>query len=170
MPLVTVFRRVPPPIIGTVGVIQDRDFQAFEERLDWLEAGGLRVERFDPTTEPGEVAARESVRKLLSIEGDQCLPLILVNDAVVLGGRYPSRAQLARAVGRSGCSVPRETAHCFAAIGAAAAIGSEDELERQVSVARRMGLCEDNVRLAEETGATFRDDGQRPPADARHHA
>ena len=81
-------------------MIHDRGFEAFEERLDWLEAGGLPVERFDPTTEPGEVAARESVRKLLSMEGDRCLPLILVNDAVVLRGGYPSRAQLARAVGR----------------------------------------------------------------------
>ena len=44
MPFVTVFRRVPPPIVGTVGVIHDRGFEAFEERLDWLEAVGFPVE------------------------------------------------------------------------------------------------------------------------------
>ena len=54
MMLVTVFRHVPPPIIGTVGVTQDRAFEAFEERLDWLEAIGLLVERFDPSTAPAE--------------------------------------------------------------------------------------------------------------------
>ena len=101
MMLVTVFRHVPPPVIGTVGVIQDRTFEAFEERLDWLEAIGLLVERFDPSTARAEVAAHESVRDLLSTEGDRCLPLILVNEAVVSRGVYPSRTQLARAVGRA---------------------------------------------------------------------
>ncbi len=110
MPIVTVFRRIPPPIIGTVGVIHDRSFEAFEEGLDWLEAAGVPVERFDPTNEPGEVADREPVRTLLAREGDRCLPLILVNDAVVLRGGYPSRAQLARAVGRTRCLVPPEMA------------------------------------------------------------
>lgn len=101
MSFVTVFRRIPPPIIGTVGVIHDRAFEDFEERLDWLEAAGLPIDRFDPTREPGEVATREPVRALLAREGDRCLPLVLVNDAVVLSGAYPSRAQLARAVGRA---------------------------------------------------------------------
>ena len=102
MPSVTVFRRVPPPIIGTVGVIHDRDFEAFEERLDWLEAIGVLVERLDPRSATLEVAARKSVRQLLAQEGDRCLPLILVNDAVVSRGVYPSRTQLARAVGQAG--------------------------------------------------------------------
>jgi len=101
MPLVTVFRRIPPPIIGIVGAIHDRGFEAFEECLDWLEAAGVPVERLDPTTEPAEVVAREPVRALLAREGDRCLPLILVNDTVVLRDRYPSRTELARAVGRS---------------------------------------------------------------------
>jgi len=101
MTIVTVFRHVPPPIIGTVGVIQDRAFAAFEERLDWLEAVGLPVERFDPSLEPAEAAARPAVRDLLSTEGDRCLPLVLVDDVVVLRGVYASRAQLARAVGQA---------------------------------------------------------------------
>jgi hypothetical protein len=106
MTMVTVFRRVPPPIIGTAGVIQDRAFEAFEERLDWLEAIGLPVERFDPSAAGREVAARERVRDLLATEGDRCLPLILVNDAVVSRGVYPSRTQLARAVGQARGGVP----------------------------------------------------------------
>lgn len=107
--LVTVFRHVPPPIIGTVGVVQDRAFEALEEGLDWLEETGLRVERFDPVTAPAEVAARTPVRDLLSTEGERCLPLILVNDVVVLRGVYPSRTQLARAVGQARGGVPPRT-------------------------------------------------------------
>ena len=156
MPLITAFRRIPPPIIGMVGVIHDRSFEAFEEALDWLEAAGVPVERFDPATDPGEVADREPVRTLLAREGDRCLPLILVNDAVVLRGGHPSRAQLARAVGRSRCLVPPEVARRLAAIGAAAAIGPEEELHRQVTLARGIGLCDDNVRRAQEAGAKLR--------------
>jgi Arsenical resistance operon protein ArsD len=110
MPLVTVFRRIPPPIIGMIGVTQDRSFESFEEHLDWLEAAGVPVERFDPTADPREVVDREPVRTLLAREGDRCLPLVLVNDAVVLRGRYPSRAQLARAVGRARRQAPPEMA------------------------------------------------------------
>lgn len=101
MTLVTVFRRVPQPIIGIVGAIQDPALAAFEERLDWLEASGFQVERLDPGSAPAEVAAREPVRELLAVEGDRCLPLILVDDTVVSRGVCPSRTQLARAVGQA---------------------------------------------------------------------
>ena len=42
---VTVFRTVPPLIVGTCGVVPNPDFDAFEERLDELEATGVVVER-----------------------------------------------------------------------------------------------------------------------------
>jgi hypothetical protein len=75
-------------------------FETLEANLDWLETTGMPVERFDPTTAPSEAATHPVVQQLLLANGDQCLPLILVNDAVVSRGTYPSRAQLARAVGR----------------------------------------------------------------------
>ena len=100
MVFVTVLRHVPRPITGMIGVLYDRTFEAFEANLDWLETTGLLVERFDPWTAPGEVTTRPVVRQLLQGDGDRCLPLILVDDTVVSQGIYPSRAQLARAVGR----------------------------------------------------------------------
>jgi hypothetical protein len=84
-----------------VGVIPDRAFEAFEERLDWLEAIGLPVERFDPGAASAEVAARPQVRDLLDREGDRCLPLLLVDDDLVSRGRLLSRTELARAVGQA---------------------------------------------------------------------
>jgi len=96
MTYVTAFRHVPKPIIGMVSVVNDRQFQALEESLDWLETAGLLVERFDPATDPKGVAAHPAAQQLLS-SGDRCLPLVLVDEAVVLQGAFPSRAQLARA-------------------------------------------------------------------------
>ena len=100
MAFVTVFRSVPPPIIGVIGTRYDRAFERFEANLDWLETTGVLVERFDPGEVPTEVSSRPAVRQLLDVEGDQCLPLILVDDTVVSRATYLSRAELARAVGR----------------------------------------------------------------------
>jgi hypothetical protein len=100
MTFVTVFRRVPRPITGMIGILQDPDFARFEANLDWLETTGVLVEQFDPSTAHAEVAKRPVVQQILTAEGDRCLPLILVDEAVVSRGTYLSRAQLAGAVGQ----------------------------------------------------------------------
>jgi hypothetical protein len=160
---VTVFRHVPRPLTGMVGVVHDRAFEGFEERLDWLESVGVLVERFDPGAAPGEVAAHPAAHELLSTRGDTGLPIILVNEAVVSSGRYPSRSQLARAVGRGRYEIPAEVTLRLAAIGAAAAIGFEDEVDLQAARAREMGIPEATVRLASEAGANLRHAGQMHP-------
>jgi Arsenical resistance operon protein ArsD len=100
MTFVTVFRRVPKPITGMIGILYDPEFERFEANLDWLETTGVLVEQFDPFTAKNEVAKRPAVEQLLADEGDRCLPLILMNESVVSRGTYLSRAQLARAVGQ----------------------------------------------------------------------
>ena len=108
MTIITVFRHVPPPIIGTCGVIQDRTFKIFEEGLDWVEACGTFVERFDPATDPAEVDRRQAVKEILAAEGDRCLPMILGDGKVVSCGAYPNRTELAHLV--SVCARSREAA------------------------------------------------------------
>ena len=100
MTFVTVFRRVPKPITGMIGVLYDPDFERFEANLDWLETTGVLVEQFDPSTAPKEVAKRPAAQQIVADEGERSLPLILVNESVVSRGTYLSRAQLARAVGQ----------------------------------------------------------------------
>ena len=100
MTFVTVFRRVPKPITGMIGVLYDADFERFEASLDWLETTGVLVEQFDPSTAPKEVVKRPAAQQILADEGERSLPLILVNESVVSRGAYLSRGQLARAVGQ----------------------------------------------------------------------
>ncbi len=100
MTTVTVFRRVPEPIIGVCGFVPDRAFDAFEESLDWLESTGILVERFDPATQPSEVAPFDEVVKRLAREGERCLPIILVDGVLASEAVRPTRSQLARVVGR----------------------------------------------------------------------
>ena len=100
MTFVTVFRRVPRPITGVIGILYDPEFEKFAANLDWPETIGVLVEQFEPSTSQDEVAKRPAVQHILSHEGERSLPLILVNESVVSKGRYLSRAQLARAVGQ----------------------------------------------------------------------
>jgi len=105
MTTVTVLRHSPPPVIGVCGVVFDRAFEAFEQNLDWLETTGIFVERIDPLEQPEEAARFDAVRDLLEREGHRCLPLILVDGALVSSGVRPTRSRLARLVGRN-CRQP----------------------------------------------------------------
>ena len=156
MVFVTVLRHVPRPITGMIGVLYDRTFEAFEANLDWLETTGVLVERFDPSTAPSEVATRPVVQQLLSAEGDACLPLVLVNNSVVSRGVHPSRTQLARAVGSVRSGVPHAVARQLAAIGAAAAAGTDDDIQREAVRARQLGIGDETVRQARESGTRLR--------------
>ena len=101
MTTVTVFRRVAPPIIGVCGVVPDRESEAFEQTLDWIETTGVLVERYEPASAAGELAGLPNVLEALSRAGDRCLPLILVDGVITSSGRKPSRSELARMVGLS---------------------------------------------------------------------
>lgn len=100
MTTVTVFRHVPPPLVGVCGVVPDRASEALEQNLDWLEAIGILVERFDPYLEPAEADRFPAVRDALAREGGRCLPLILVDGVVASSGVHPTRTRLARLVGK----------------------------------------------------------------------
>ncbi|HET7485940.1 MAG TPA: arsenic metallochaperone ArsD family protein [Solirubrobacterales bacterium] len=99
MTVVTVFRHAAPSLIGVLGVIPDPAFEALEKNLDWLEATGVLVERFDPYQEPARAAGFKAVTESLAREGGRCLPLILVDAEVVSTGHAPTRTELARWVG-----------------------------------------------------------------------
>jgi alkylhydroperoxidase/carboxymuconolactone decarboxylase family protein YurZ len=63
---------------------------------------------------------------------------------------------LARAVGGVRCLVPPAVARPLAAIGAAAALGFEDEVRRQAARASEMGVPEESAQAAVETGVGLR--------------
>ena len=66
--------------------------------LQWLQAAGVGVERFNLAQEPDAFVRNQRVTGLMSAFGDGALPAVLVNDRVYAHGRYPSREELAAAV------------------------------------------------------------------------
>jgi hypothetical protein len=91
--------------------------------LRWLTAQGVQVTRVGLSQEPQLFVANPRVSGLLQAFGDQALPAVLVNGAVLAHGRYPGREELVGALTPSapthGTSAP--TAPPPAAASAAAA-------------------------------------------------
>lgn len=148
MTFVTVFRLVPRPITGMIGIVDDSASQGFEAHLDWLETTGLLVERFDPSTAAEELTKRPAIRQLLLTEGDRVLPLVLIGDQEISRGRFLNRTQLARAVG---LQQQRAVVRQVARLGAAAALGSTEHLLAESARAQALGLSDDEVKDAVDT-------------------
>lgn len=79
--------------------------------LRWLSARGATVHRYGLSQEPQAFAANARVAGLLQAFGDQALPAVLVNDAVLTHGRYPSRNELLAALQVPTDPAAGQTAH-----------------------------------------------------------
>ena len=80
---------------GICGPQVDPVLPRFAADLDWLTKQGHAVERFNLSQNPGEYVSNSVVQQLLTSEGVECLPLILVDGRVMSRSAYPSRENLA---------------------------------------------------------------------------
>lgn len=80
---------------GVCGPDVDPALVTFAADLQWLERQGVQVQRINPAQQPTVFVASDLVRSELKQHGNDCLPLIIVNDAVVSRGVFPDRNQLA---------------------------------------------------------------------------
>jgi len=81
---------------GVCGPDVPQDLVTFSADLDWLRGQGEAVSRFNLASEPGEFAGNPAVLDFLQVSGSEGLPLVLVDGAIAMAGRYPSRAELMR--------------------------------------------------------------------------
>jgi hypothetical protein len=91
-----------PPLCCSTGVCGpkvDPALVRFAADLHWLANQKVAIERYNLAQQPQAFAANEEVKAALQEHGNACLPLILVNGAVVSQGCYPSRGELARLAG-----------------------------------------------------------------------
>lgn len=77
----------------------DPQLVRFVADLAWLEGEGVTVERYNSAQEPAAFVGNPDVRRALQERGSRCLPLALWDGAVVSSGAYPTRTDLARALG-----------------------------------------------------------------------
>ena len=81
---------------GVCGVDVDQALLRFAADVDWARQHGADIERVNLAQEPLAFAQDATVSAFLERSGQEALPLILIGDQVVMAGRYPNRAELAR--------------------------------------------------------------------------
>lgn len=83
---------------GVCGPGVDTALLRLARDVRWLEAQGITVERFNLSQQPGAFVEHPRVAGLLQAFGEQALPVTLVNDTILVYGRYPSREEVTNAL------------------------------------------------------------------------
>lgn len=88
-----------PPMCCATGICGnnvDPKLITFAADLEWLKTQGIDVVRHGLSFEPNEFVKNEDVKTTLQKEGNECLPIITMDNQLVYKGIYPSREQLAK--------------------------------------------------------------------------
>ncbi len=91
-----------PPMCCSTGVCGpsvDPTLVRFAADLHWLAGQRVAVERYNLAQQPQAFAANATVKAALTENGNECLPLILVDGSIASKGTYPTREELARLAG-----------------------------------------------------------------------
>ena len=79
---------------GVCGPAVNPELARFSSDLDWLKRQGVEVERHNLSSRPGAFVQQRAVMESLKNEGNDCLPLIVLNGLIVSKGIYPTRSEL----------------------------------------------------------------------------
>ena len=93
---------------GVCGADIDPVLPRFAADLEWLKTQGVKVERYNLAQQAGAFVANESVKSALHEQGNNCLPLILVDGQIISRATYPDRAALAGYAGVNVAAEPTE--------------------------------------------------------------
>jgi AhpD family alkylhydroperoxidase len=153
-----------PPMCCSTGVCGpnvDPALARFSADLHWLTNEGVHVERYNLSQQPQAFAANQVVMTALEKEGNQCLPLILVDGRIASKGAYPAREELARlsgvAVEASAPSLYTDAVAELVAIGAAIAANCEPCFKFHFQQARKLGVSREDMMRAVKTAQSVKE-------------
>ncbi len=91
-----------PPMCCSTGICGpgvDPALVEFTADLDWLKRQGIEVERYNLSQQTQAFVSNATVTDALKKDGNECLPLILVDGKIIFQGAYPKRDKLAQMAG-----------------------------------------------------------------------
>ncbi len=95
MSTVDIYDRAMCCSTGVCGPQVDPVLPKFAADLEWLKSQGHEVRRFNLSQDPAEYVRNDVVKSMLTDQGVECLPLVIVDHRVVSRSDYPSRENLA---------------------------------------------------------------------------
>lgn len=139
---------------GVCGVDVDQQLVDFSAEVEWAKQNGASVERFNLAQQPMAFAENPVVKAFLETSGAEALPVVLVDGALTLVGRYPKRAELAQWAGLNPAvseSLNQQVEELIA-LGAAIAAGCEPCFKFHFDKARKLGVSNQAMQQAVEIG------------------
>ncbi len=85
---------------GLCGPHVDSQLLQVARDLRRLEAEGVKIERFNLSQQPGAFVENTHVAGLLQAFGEEALPVTLVNDTILIYGRYATREEILTALAK----------------------------------------------------------------------
>ncbi len=150
-----------PPMCCSTGVCGpevDPVLVRFAADLQWLAKEGAQVERYTLSQQPQAFVANSLVKSLLETEGNECLPLILVNGQLASKGRYAAREDLARLSGLAAApSIYTDGVAELVAIGAAIAANCEPCFKFHFQQAKKLGVSREDMMRAVKTAQAVKE-------------
>ena len=156
-----------PPMCCSTGICGpsvDPALVQFAADFHWLAGQGVQVERYNLAQQPQAYAASETVKTALTKYGNDCLPLILVDGAIVSRGSYPTRKELAGLAGLQDEEAPSLYSAAVAelvAIGASIASNCEPCFKYHFDKARKLGVSVEDMARAVETAKAVKESPAR---------
>ena len=78
---------------GLCGVSVDPELLRISTVLNTLQQSGVEVQRYNLTSAPAEFVKSKAVTEYLQKFGPEKLPVVLVDDFIVIAGRYPTNEE-----------------------------------------------------------------------------
>ena len=78
---------------GVCGPSPDEELMRVSTMVFKLTRSGASIERYNLTNNPKEFVDNKTVNKLLDEKGEDVLPIVIVDDEVVMTGKYPSNEE-----------------------------------------------------------------------------
>ncbi|MGR8932890.1 MAG: arsenite efflux transporter metallochaperone ArsD [Gammaproteobacteria bacterium] len=149
MPYIQIFDPALCCSTGVCGVEVDQRLVDFSAAVDWVKQYGAQIERFNLAQQPMAFAENAVVKSFLEQSGAEALPVVLVDGAMMLAGRYPSRDEL---VHWAGLDALTPQVMELIALGAAIAAGCEPCFKFHYDKARKLGVSAETMQEAVAIG------------------
>lgn len=78
---------------GVCGPSPDEELMRVSTLVDKLTKSGASIDRYNLTNNTKEFVENKTVNKLLDEKGEDVLPVVIVDDEVVMTGKYPSNEE-----------------------------------------------------------------------------
>lgn len=139
---------------GVCGTEVDQALVTFSADVDWLKQQGGAVTRYNLAQQPMAFVENRIVQAFLERSGEKGLPLVLVDGAMMLTGRYPSRGELAHWLDLPDSTTVRLTEQVAELIALGAAIGASCEpcFKFHYDKARKLGVSNETMQEAVKIG------------------